>query len=357
MRTHRILAAILVVLSAAIVLYACGGESGQGQSPATATVSSYVTDDLGGYESVVLTVNKVEIRHTSGRSCEIIRGPLTFDAAELGRDQLLERVDTMTCAAGPYNRLFVELDDDVTLVQTAGSPPQACKFVSYYEDGSARPNRLACANGTCSLNITGAVNLIARTHEHVALDADLKQFTVDTSVTPCEVTLKVSPLHAAGKLAAGFRIALSGTVSSLDTAVDRFTLTTAGGPFTVLYSGVTDQPDLDALLGRAATDGLRTTVRCQALDESMTPPTCTAQTVALQPLKAITVRARGTISVLDTVAQTFTLNYEGKTLPVNYAQAATLGKVEGTLANGATVEVGLYGVNTGQFLARQVRVQ
>jgi hypothetical protein len=359
MRAHRILAGILVAVLVVLTLHACGGDSSQGGgAPASASVTSYVTDDLGGYDSVVLTVNKVEIRHTSGRSCAIITGPLTIDAAELGRDQILERVDTMTCEAGPYNRLFVELDDDVTLVQTAGNPPQSCKFVSYYEDGSARPNRLACANGVCSLNITGAVNLVAGSHEHVALDVDLKEFTVDTSVIPCEVTLKVSPLHAAGKFAAGFRVALAGTVSNLNTGSDRFTLTTVERSFTVLYAGVTDQPDLDALLGRAQTDQLRTTVRCQTLDTSTTPPTCTAQTLALQPLKAITVTARGAISALDTGVQTFTLNYgTSTTLPVNYAQAATLGKVEGTLANTATAEVRLYGVNAGQFLARQVRVQ
>ncbi|MGH7341505.1 MAG: hypothetical protein ACREKH_13525, partial [Candidatus Rokuibacteriota bacterium] len=352
MRAYRILAGIMAALLAAITLHACGGD-GEGGPPATATatVSSYVTDDLGGFESVVLTLNSVQLRHTSGRTCEIIRGPLTVDAAELGRDQLLERVDTMTCEAGPYNRLFVELDDDVTLRQTDGSPPQSCKFVSYVEDGSPRPNRLACANGVCSLNITGAVNLVARVHEHVALDADLKEFTVDTTVTPCEVTLKVSPLHAAGKLAAGFRVSLVGTVSNVDAAVDRFALAAKGTSFTVQYAAVTDQPGLDTLLGRAAADGLRTIVRCQTI-VATTPPTCTAQTDALQPLKAITVKAGGTISALDTGAQTFTLNYgAGTMLPVNYAQAA----VAGTLANGAVAEVKLYGANT-DFLARDVEV-
>ena len=352
MRAHGILAGIFVAMLAAIMLYACGG-GGEGGGTTTAAVSAYVTDDLGGYESVVLTVNKVEIRHTSGRTCEIITGPLTVDAAELGRDQILERVSTMTCPAGPYNRLYVEIDDDVTLLQTAGGQPQSCKFVSYVESNNPLPNRLACANGVCALNITGAVNLVASNHEHVALDADLKEFTVDTSVTPCEVTLKVSPLHAEGKLAAGFRVSLSGTVSNLDTNVDRFTLAASGGSFTVGYTGVTDQAGLDALLGRAATDGLLTTVRCQALDNGTTPPTCTAQTVALQPLKAITVSVTGTISALDTTAKTFTLDYAGKTLPVSYAQAVTLG----TLANSATAEVKLYGVDAGPlFLAREVRV-
>lgn len=358
MSNHKTLLALLVALLAAVTLYACGGSGGGGASAGSTTVSAYVTDDLGGYDSVVLTLNSVQLRHTSGRSCEIIRGPLVIDAAELGRDQIVEHVDTTTCEVGPYNRVHLELDDDVTLRQTVNNQPvtQGCKFVSYYDDNSSRPNRLACTNGVCSLDVTGAVNLVARNHEHVALDADLKQFTVDTSVTPCEVTLKVSPLRAGDKLAAGYRMSLSGTVSSLDAANDRFVLTVAGTPYTVQYALVTDQEGLDTLLGRAATDGLRTTVRCQTIDTGTTPPTCTAQTVAAQPLKAITVKAKGTISELAT--STFTLGYgAGTKLPVNYAKATDLGKVEGTLANDASAEVKLYGFNPDFFLAREVEVK
>jgi hypothetical protein len=345
---------MLAALLAAVTLYACGGSDGGG-SAGTTTVSGYVTDDLGVYDSVELTVNSVQLRHTSGRSCEIITGPLEFDAAELGHDQLIENVDTTTCEVGPYNRLHVEVLEDVKLRQTAGGQLQSCKFVSYYDDNSMLPNRLACANGVCSLDITGAVNLVAGTHEHVALDADLKQFTIVTGPTGCEVTLKVSPLRAGDKLAAGYRMSISGTVSNVDTVAHRFTLSVAGNPYTVQYTGVTDQVGLDTLLGRAVTDGLRTTVRCQAIDATTTPPTCTAETVAAQPLKAITVKAKGTISALTT--STFTLGYgAGTTLPVNYAKATELGKVDGTLADNATAEVKLYGFDAHFFLAREVKV-
>jgi len=364
MGDHKTLLAILVALLTVASLYACGGGDGGGGSgggqAGSATVYAYVTDDLGGYDSVVLTLNSVQLRHPSGRSCEIIRGPLVMDAAELGRDEIVEHVDTTTCEAGPYNRLHVEVDDDVTLRRTINNQrvTDACKFVSYYDDNSARPNRLACTSGVCALDVTGAVNLVAGGHEHVALDADLKQFIVDYSTTPCEVTLKVSPLRAEDKLAAGYRMSLSGTVSSLDTAADSFTLTVAGNPYKVQYAGVTDQGGLDTLLGRAATDGLRTTVRCQTKNTSTTPPTCTAQTVLTQPLKAIAVKAKGTISALDTGLHTFTLGYgAGTTLPVNYIKATELGKVEGTLANGAGAEVKLHGFNLDHFLAREVEVK
>jgi len=361
MGDHKTLLAVLVALFTVASLYACGGGGGSGGGSAgTATVSAYVTDDLGVYDSVVLTLNSVQLRHPGGRSCEIIRGPLVIDAAELGRDEIVEHVDTTTCEVGPYNRLHVEVDDDVTLRHTINNQPvtDACKFVSYYDDNSARPNRLACTNGVCSLDITGAVNLVAGGHEHVALDADLKQFIVDYSITPCEVTLKVSPLRAEDKLAAGYRLSLSGTVSSLDAAADSFTLTVAGNPYKIQYAGVTDQGGLDTLLGRAATDGLRTTVRCLTINTSTTPPTCTAQTVLTQPLKAIAVKAKGTISALDAGLRTFTLGYgAGTTLPVNFIKAAELGKVEGTLANGAGAEVKLHGFNLDHFLAREVEVK
>ena len=358
MRDHKTLLSILVTLLAAATLYACGSGGGGG-SAGSATVFGYITDDLGGYESVNLTLNSAQLRHPSGRSCEIITGPLEFDAAELGRDQIVEHVDTTTCEAGPYNRLYVELDEKVTLQQTSVDPLQECTFDSYYDDNSIRPNRLACANGICSLEITGAVNLIASTRENVALDVDLKEFTVTTTPADgCKVTLKVSPVHADNKLAAGYRTALSGTVSGLDAAIDRFTLTVKGNPYTVDYTGVTDQDGLDALLARAESDGLRTSVRCQAVDTSTSPHTCIAQTLAAQPLKAITVMAKGTVSAWVEAAQTFTLGYGASTtLPVNYAKAAELGKVEGTLAENAVAKVGLYGSDATNFLARVVEVE
>ena len=105
-------------------------------------------------------------------------------------------------------------------------------------------------------------------------------------------------------------------------------------------------------------DGLRTTVRCQSIDTAASPPTCTAQTDVAHPRKAISVKAKGTISLLYTVAHTFTLGYgAGKTLAVNYAQAAADGMVDGTLAMDAVAEVRLYGFAAPAFLARKVEVE
>lgn len=145
-RTFAQSGALIVVTT---LLTACGGGSSSSgtQGANTSTVSAYVTDDLAGYESVELTLDSVQLRHTgSGRNCEIIAGPLAVDAAALGRDEIIEHVDTTVCEAGPYNRLHVELDEDVTLAHTVNGQlhTDQCKFVSYYDDHSMLPNRLAC---------------------------------------------------------------------------------------------------------------------------------------------------------------------------------------------------------------------
>jgi len=345
------------------LLPGCGSGSGDGTNPTnTSTVSVYLTDDLAGYESVLMTVNMVQLQHMGGgRLCTIIPGPLTVDAAQLGRDQLLDLVNTTSCEAGSYNRLHIELNENVTLVD-ANHQTLSCKFVSYRDD-AGQPNALGCTNGMCALDLTGAVNLVAGNHEHVALDADLRQFTVDLTKTPCEATLKLSPLHAQGmdnKMASGYRKSVHGYVSGLDTAADTFTLTHAGRLYTVQYSGVTDQPGLDALLTRAQADSLKTKVRCESFNTATTPPVCTAQTTGNQPFKAVTVKAQGAVSnLVDTsTAHTFTLNYPvSKTLAINYQRAFELNKIEGILANDAMVETNLYGFAADYYLAREVEVE
>ena len=74
---------------------------------------------------------------------------------------------------------------------------------------------------------------------------------------------------------------------------------------------------------------------------------------------AVTVKAQGTVSRLDTpIAHTFTLNYPvGKTLAVNYQTAFELNKIEGILANDAMVETKLYSFASDYYLAREVEVE
>jgi hypothetical protein len=160
-------------------------------------------------------------------------------------------------------------------------------------------------------------------------------------------------------MASGYRKSVHGYVSSLDTVADTFTLTHAGRLYAVRYSGVTDQPGLDALLTRAQADSLKTQVRCESFNTATTPPVCTAQTTGNQPLKAVTVKAQGTVSSLDTpTAHTFMLNYPvSKTLAINYQTAFELNKIEGILANDAMVETKLYSFASDYYLAREVEVE
>lgn len=359
MNIARITIAAAIPAIALVLLHGCGGSSG-GTNAGSSAVSVYVTDDLGDYQSVNLTLNSVRLRHAGdGASCEIVTGPVSFDAAALGHEQLIELVDTTSCAARPYNRLRVELGENAVLTDNAGGT-QTCKLVSY-RDMQGLPNRLGCSNGQCTLDLTGAVNLIAGGHEHIALDADLKEFTVDNTKTPCEVTLKLSPLHAQGmdqKAATGYRKAISGVVSALDTTAKTFTLTGRHDSYRVQYAGVSDQLGIDTLLGRAASDGLRTRVRCETINLTTMPPSCVTQTSGSHPLAAITVIGKGTVSGLDTVAQTFTLNYPiSKTLAVNYHEAVLRNEVDAALAAGVHAEAALYGFATDYYLARKVEVE
>ena len=84
MLKSKLLPAIPAALIAAALLHACGGgEDPGGGTSGSATVSAYVTDSPDEYESVNLTVNKVELRHPVTPACEIITGPLPINAAEL----------------------------------------------------------------------------------------------------------------------------------------------------------------------------------------------------------------------------------------------------------------------------------
>jgi hypothetical protein len=74
---------------------------------------------------------------------------------------------------------------------------------------------------------------------------------------------------------------------------------------------------------------------------------------------AIYVKVAGSIEAgsLDTTAHAFSIAYSSgaavKTMGVDYGPA----KVEGALADGAWIEVKLYGNSDGRFLAKKVEVE
>jgi len=343
---------VTVLLIAAVISFnSCsGGSSGGGTS--SGTVALYATDDMSNYKQVIVTINKVTVLNTgSTATCDVLTTmttpstPLKIDIANLSN--VLQLLSVAECPAVPYNRLHIEFDKSVQLMDSAVTK-STCSFTSY-KDEANHVNRLYCNGGSCSLDINGAVNVLVNQYNKIALDFNLKDFDVDNFGTPsCSVTMKVSPIHGKEFEHLYRHEAITGLVTNLTTSTDTFTLSKHHHSFTVLYSGIpsSQQPGLDDLLLRAQQDGLRTRVTTSAIDYA-------SKTI---DASQIFVKVEGLVSNLTTTDHTLTLIYKkGKTMTVDFSKAV----VKGTLANDAWAEVKLYGYDGTRtnFLAARIEVE
>ena len=332
-----------LILAAALMFHACSSNN-DNSSSGSGAVALYATDDIADYKQVIATITNVQVRHTgSGAACDVLTTPTTIDIANLAYTlQLLNVVD---CPAESYNRLHIEFDKSVELMDALNTS-STCTFVSYMDE-SHHPNVLQCDATTCSLDVNGAVNVMVNRHNMVALDFDLKEFEVENFGAPsCSVTMKVTPLHGPEFDQLHYPEGVTGLVSNLTVSTQTFTLAKHNMSFTVLYSGITStaQPGLDDLLLRAQQDGLRTRVTTTTID--FTNMTINAS--------AIAVKVEGRVSGLNDVNKTFTLTYQmEKTMTVDYSHAL----IEGILANDAWVEARLYGYDGANFHANKVEVE
>jgi hypothetical protein len=338
------------------------GGDGAASSTTSSTIGSaslYLTDDLGAYQQVQVTVTGVQLQHTGqGTTCDLLPQEEVVDLANLS-DQL-HWVAQTNCEAIEYNRLRLDFAQSVQMMDgknQAGS----CSFQSWKESGTGNPNRLNCVNGNCSVEMTGAVNVAAGQTTRMAIDFDLKQFEVQGLGTPnCSATMKVEPLNHNGmesKKSSGYREGLTGTVSALVVGQDAFTISTKRqATFAVDYSHALfegqPQPDLDGLLAFAAQNNLRVRVMTASL------PTAPGEPIGAT---TIFVKLAGPISALDEAARNFTLTAGSLVIPVDYSEAAKNSgngedNVEGILANGEWVEVTLYGISSSRYLAHKVEV-
>ncbi len=269
---------------------------------------------------------------------------MAVDIAQLAN--VVQLVNVAQCPAVPYNRIHIEFEKTVAVASAPTSTPSLCSFVSFKDEGNS-PNVLSCTGTTCSLDINGAVNVLANQQNKLALDFNLKEFEVENLGNPatCSVTMKVSPLHAGDIETLGHSEEINGLISGLSTTDKTFTLTRGNSAFSVLYSGITttQQPGLDTILQRAETDSLKVKVTTSSIDLSTLSITASS----------IFVKIEGTVSLLNTTTHTFTLTYKGgKTIPVDYTHAVA----DGTLIEGAEVEVNLSGFDTVNYLASKVDV-
>ena len=363
-----ILSGTIILFGVAILFHSCssGGGSSSGGGTSSGTVALYVTDDMSANQQVIATIDKVTLVSTgTGTTCNVLTTPTTINIADLAN--VLQLLNVANCPAVPYNRLHIEFEKSVELMNHAGTQ-SSCSFTSFKDD-SNRPNALQCNDTTCTLDINGAVNLLANQNSKVALDFKLKDFDVDNFGTnQCSVTLKVSPIHVEETENHVHHEAITGLVSNLTASTDTFDLTKHHMTFHVLYSGITStQPGLDDLLLRAEQDGLKTQVTVSTVDfanatidtsKILVDSGClvSALTTTIDASN-ILVKVEGVISALTTsTTTTFTLTYDtGKTIDVDSSKAT----VKGTLANNAQAEVKLYGFDSksADFLAALVEVE
>ncbi len=342
---------ISLVLLIPIILISCGGGSSSSGSSSNGNTSSgsvalYVTDSPDeDYKQVELTINRVQLVHTGSQStCDILTTPITpipIDFTDIA--SVLKLLDVTSCPAQSYNRIHIELDRQGNLIDL-NNISDTCILTSY-KDKNNNPNVLTCIGDVCSIDINGAVNVLANKGRGLALDFDLKDFEVANfnSVSDCTVTMKVSPLNASDVDA--YDEEISGTISDLNTDADIFTLTASSGSYTVSYADVTNQ-GIDHLLALAQTDNLEVEVKSASIDLS-------AFTI---DASAIDIEIEGTISNLDdTVTHTFTLTYQtSKTITADYTGAE---EVEGVLVNDAHAEVELNGYDGVNYLAHEIEVE
>lgn len=327
-----------------------GGDDGAG----TGTVALYITDaPMDLFSQVTATIDRVQLSHTgTATTCDVLNSPVTINIANLS--DVMQLVNVTQCPAGPFNRIHIEFDKSVQLMSGPTGTVSLCSFGSFRDgDMGSQPNVLQCdpATNICTLDVNGAVNVLAQQNNKMGLDFRLKEFDVAGLGAPsCSVAMKVSPLSASdmNEHHNANREAITGIISQLSTTSQSFDLTRGNRTFSVLYSGITttDQPGLDALLQRAQDDGLRTKVTTSNIDLANNFITAAS----------IVVKVEGTVSNLVTGAA-FSVNYGAggtRNIGVDYSNA----DVEGTVTNGAWVDVKLYGSDGSNiFLAKKVAVE
>ncbi len=337
----KIMALLTVILAATIILYSCGGGGGGGTS--TGTVGLYATDDVSDFKQVNVTVDSVSLLNTgTNASCDLSTTSTLLNLSDLS--STIELLSVSSCPAAQFNRIHVVFENTLTLMD-ASNTSSTCMFISFnYNDMNNQPDVITCPAGsnTCTLDINGAVNVLAGQPGKLALDFTLKDFVVNNFPgSNCTATMKVSPLDASGMSKKGANEAVTGTISNLDTTAKTFILTKGNTSFTVNYSNVT-QTGIDQLLQLAQTDGLRVQVKASSIDLSTNTITASA----------IFVKIDGTISNLT--GTTFTLTFDSnQQITVDYSSA----EVEGTLSNGITVEVKLNEFNGTNYLASDVETE
>jgi hypothetical protein len=350
-----------IFLAALLQQLSCGGGGGAGGNSTPPTKSAkvllYATDDISDYLQVIATFNKIRLVSTgAGVVCDALSTPITLDIANLAN--VMQLTASMTCPATKYNRIDLEFAQSVQLMDSAENTA-SCPFVSYLDDAD-NPNALQCntATNTCTLSIPGAVrsgafDLLSTQVNKLALDFDLKKFTVQNfGAANCSLAMKVVPLHDADIIQKGNPEVIAGSISELDAVAQTFTLTRGNVITTVRYPDVVnaDHPGIDVLLQTAQDNGILVKVSSADLG-GLNANTVVASDISLM--------LEGTVSNLKKTNSdyAFTLTYDSaKTMTI--LSAPPIGKKHGNLTDGSWVNVQLYGYDSaqGRYLSSLVNV-
>jgi hypothetical protein len=183
----RKLVGILIV---SLMLYSCG--HGSGNVLSTGTVALFATDDISNYKQIISTINKVQLQQgANGMTCDVLTIPVTVDISNLS--SVIQLLNVSNCFSGSYNKIHIEFEKS-SMLMDQGNTSATCSFTSY-KDNNNQPNTLQCNESNCSLDINGAVNVLANQSNRLVLDFDLKEFEVNNFPSAnCSATTKISSL-------------------------------------------------------------------------------------------------------------------------------------------------------------------
>ncbi len=169
-RIWRVIGLVALILTT-LILTSCGG--GTSSSSGSHTASLFVTDDLStNYQQVLVTIYKVEFEKSSdGSTITAFDDPqgVTYDLRELSG--VMAMLTGSSLEPGSYNRVLITVGRDIVLVDNTGT--QITPNPQFEEN-----TWTVCSGGQCTVEVPGAVNVIAG--GSVILDFDLKQFTYDS---------------------------------------------------------------------------------------------------------------------------------------------------------------------------------
>ncbi len=326
----------------------CGGDHGGGPGPGpsaqTAPVSFYFTDDISNYGQVTATINSVSmINAASGQTCTVLSNAVSLDLTGLANT--LQLVNVSNCPSGSYTRLHMAFDRNVILTNSSGVT-NTCAFNSFRTAPGAAPNVISCIGNNCSIDLTGAVDVLPNQNAEAGMDFDLKNFDVSGFGTnACSVTMTTTPMNASEmdqRRVQGYHSGMTGFPGGF--ANNSLTIGVGPMSFLVNSGGIANQTGLGNMVGMAQANGFPMQVICSETDISS--GMCNATNIF--------VLASGTVSSLNTVLSTFNLTaINNATLNVGFSNAAVLG----TFQNGVfvTTKLDSFDSTTDLFNAVLVR--